>query len=174
MKDSPEKQSLGAAAREARMTRLTFGGSKGASAAIIGFVLVGPILAGFLIGAWLDKRLGTEHWTIVLGLLGVFSGFREMFVTLQRLAPKPGEKTPPPGRSGTVQGSRMAPPTTAAPPAPVEESPKPRLFSVPPPPFMEQPATQNAAPETSDELLDRLLGKHEDDESGSDSKTGNA
>ena len=172
MKDDDEKQSLGAAARQSRMTRLSLGGSKGAQATVIGFVLVGPIVGGFLIGAWLDQRLGTGFWTILLGLLGVFSGFREMFMMLTRLTPKPGERTPPPGRSEQPV-ARKTPMSTVTPA--VEEAPKSRLFSVPPPPFMEQANAENQATPTQEEVLDRLLGKDEtESDEADDSTTRNA
>ena len=168
MKDGPEKQSLGAAARQSRMARLSLGGSKGAQATVIGFVLVGPIVGGFLIGAWLDQTLGTGYWTILLGLLGVFSGFREMFMMLTRLTPKPGERTPPPGRS-EQPATRKAPPMSTVIPS-VEEAPRSRLFSVPPPPFMEQAEVTSETP-TSEEVLERLLGKDETESDETDDST---
>jgi len=164
MKNGPPKRLNWA---QSRLIRITQGGPKGAQASIIGFVLVGPIIGGFLIGNWLDGRMQTQFWTPLLGLLGVFSGFREMFVTLKRLQPKPGEKSPPPGRGeplNTVEPLKNQPlPRGATKAEEIEDTPRQRLFSVPPPPFMEQSGRENQAQPTSDEVRDRLLGKDEDE-----------
>lgn len=162
MKEDPEKPSLGASLGKARLDRLNMGGQKGSSAMVVGFALVGPVIGGFLIGWWLDEKLGTGYWTIIIGLLGVFGGFREMFVLLKRLQPGPMERTPPPGREKTT--------VKPAPRVEVDESPKPRLFSVPPPPIPGSVTTGAPdvevpdEPETPEALLRRLMGETEDDE----------
>ncbi len=152
---------------QSRLIRITQGGPKGAQASIIGFVLVGPIIGGFLIGNWLDGRMQTQFWTPLLGLLGVFSGFREMFVTLKRLQPKPGEKSLPPGRSEPLSRNESAqqqlPRGATTVDDSVEETPRQRLFSVPPPPFMEQSGHENQVQPTSEEVRNRLLGNDEDE-----------
>jgi hypothetical protein len=156
---------------QSRLDRLTQGGSKGAQASIIGFVLVGPVVGGFLIGWWLDEQLGTSYWTIIIGLLGVFSGFREMFLILKRIAPGPGERTPPPGRS--LENSRPRPPSTPINSATgSDEGTRQRLFTVPPPPFLESAAHTEKSPSQED-VLKELLGEDESPD-GADSKPRNA
>lgn len=171
MKDGPQDGPPGRPNwAQSRLIRLTQGGSKGAQASIIGFVMAGPIIGGFLLGAWLDQKLGTSFWTIVLGLLGVFSGFREMLTMLKRLSPTPGQRTPPPGREQTTLKTSPARTSRASEvpgAAPEEASPKPRLFSVPPPPLPGSPQSKSpseppAAPETTEEIIKRLLDEDED------------
>ncbi len=45
--------------------------------AIPSALLSGP-LAGWLIGSWIDKQQGTEHWMLICILLGTFAGFATM------------------------------------------------------------------------------------------------
>lgn len=53
-----------------------------------GFQLVGCILAGLFGGQWLDARLGTAPWLL---LLGVFLGFGASFWSIYtRLTPRGG------------------------------------------------------------------------------------
>jgi MFS family permease len=152
-KDGPPK---GLSWTQARLVRLTQGGPKGAQASAIGFVLAGPIVGGFLIGWWLDQKFNTQFWVLILGLLGVFSGFRETFMLLKNLQPAKNERTPPPGREKTF---RKPPPVVEAP----DTSPKPRLFSVPPPPFADRATkAQKSAPQSADDVLRELLGEDED------------
>ncbi len=142
---------------QARLVRLTQGGPKGAQASAIGFVLAGPIIGGFLIGWWIDQKFHTEYWVLIIGLLGVFGGFRETFALLKNLEPTKAERTPPPGRDKTV---RKPPPVMEAP----DTSPKPRLFSVPPPPFATGGTEQQkAAPQSAEEVLKQLLGEEDED-----------
>lgn len=50
----------------------------------IGFALPAATLVGWLLGAWLDSRLGTD-WIYLLGLLlGVAAGFVELVRTLMQ------------------------------------------------------------------------------------------
>lgn len=142
-----------------RMTRLTMGGPKAAQASVIGFVLVGPIIGGFLLGWWLDQKFGTQYWVPILGLLGVVGGFREMFATLKKMTPDKFVRTLPPGRDEVTQ---KAPPRVEA----TEDLPRQRLFSVPPPPFMEGGANPpKSAPKSTDEILKALLDEADEDES---------
>lgn len=44
-----------------------------------GFVLIGGIALGYLAGAWLDRRLGTDPWLAVAGVvLGAAAGFHSL------------------------------------------------------------------------------------------------
>ena len=149
--DDPPK---GLSWTQSRLVRLTQGGPKGAQASAVGMVLAGPIIGGFLIGWWIDQKFGTQFWVLILGLLGVFSGFRETFMLLKNLQPAPHERTPPPGREKIV---RKPPPVTE-----IDNSPKPRLFTVPPPPFAEGANKAPRAPQSADEVLKELLGEDED------------
>lgn len=46
----------------------------------VGWVLVAGIVVGYLAGAWLDRRWGTEPWMIVAGtLLGATAGFLQLW-----------------------------------------------------------------------------------------------
>ncbi|MBI3947484.1 MAG: AtpZ/AtpI family protein [Armatimonadetes bacterium] len=60
----------------------------------MGLSLVAGIVVGWGIGYWLDRLLGTEPWLMVLfTLLGIASGFLEMFRIAQRLSQE-GEDPP--------------------------------------------------------------------------------
>jgi ATP synthase protein I len=62
----------------------------------IGPLLVASVLVGYLIGTWLDSKLGTSPWLLVLGvLLGTAAGF----VNLVRLLQNLGETGKKQGRS---------------------------------------------------------------------------
>ena len=51
----------------------------------VGTVLVACITAGFLLGGFLDRRLGTSPWLVVTGVvLGTAAGFVELFRTVSR------------------------------------------------------------------------------------------
>lgn len=44
-----------------------------------GFLLMGGVALGYLAGAWLDRRLGTEPWLAVGGVVaGSVAGFRAL------------------------------------------------------------------------------------------------
>jgi len=44
----------------------------------------GPV-AGWLIGTWLDNRLGTGYWMVVLIIIGTIAGFKLMIDMLIKL-----------------------------------------------------------------------------------------
>ncbi|HEX8237951.1 MAG TPA: AtpZ/AtpI family protein [Abditibacteriaceae bacterium] len=69
----------------ARVERMRGGGPSAWQATTVGMTLAGCVVGGFLVGWWLDERLGTSYWTPVIGLFGVAAGFREVLVTVQRL-----------------------------------------------------------------------------------------
>lgn len=51
----------------------------------VGTVLVACVVAGFLLGSYLDRKLGTSPWLTVVGvLLGTAAGFVELFRTVSR------------------------------------------------------------------------------------------
>ncbi len=51
----------------------------------IGWVLVAGILLGYFAGTYLDSKLGTAPWMLVLGVaLGTAAGFRHMWVVSKR------------------------------------------------------------------------------------------
>ena len=53
---------------------------KWATLAGIGPFLAASVVAGLLLGRWLDQRLGTAPWIMVAGvLLGALGGFIEIF-----------------------------------------------------------------------------------------------
>jgi F0F1-type ATP synthase assembly protein I len=56
-------------------------------ASSIAFVLVFSILIGWAFGSWLDKKLGTTPWLmLVFTLLGVAAGFIELIKIAQQLS----------------------------------------------------------------------------------------
>lgn len=64
-----------------RRTQLLF-----AMAMELPFIFVGAIVVGGLFGWWLDTKLGTAPWLmIVLGALGFYAGLREILRRLDRL-----------------------------------------------------------------------------------------
>lgn len=144
---------------QSRMVRLSQGGSQGAQASVIGFALAGPIVGGFLIGYFIDQHFGTQYWVIVVGLLGVVGGFKEMFSLLKKVQPKTTDRTPPPGREKIVP---------KAPPVKAEEEPArdQRIFKVPPPPFMESGTGDKSAwrqPQNAEEVLRELMSEEAQD-----------
>ena len=51
----------------------------------VGTTLVGCIVAGYLLGGFLDRRLGTSPWLVVVGvLLGTAAGFVGLFRMVSR------------------------------------------------------------------------------------------
>lgn len=45
-----------------------------------GFSMLTPILAGFFLGMFIDKKCGTNFWMIILFVLGTIVGFRNIYV----------------------------------------------------------------------------------------------
>jgi ATP synthase protein I len=80
-----------------------------AYASTFGIALVLGIFGGILIGAWLDRKLGTGNkFAIIFLLVGVFAGFRSLYVwikntfqdsyeepVIRRLKDEPHRKRPP-------------------------------------------------------------------------------
>jgi F0F1-type ATP synthase assembly protein I len=50
----------------------------------LAFILPSSIIAGWLIGGWLDKVFGTSYLYMVFLLLGIVGGFINMFRFLNR------------------------------------------------------------------------------------------
>jgi len=51
----------------------------------VGIELILSMGVGYLVGHWLDGRFGT-HWIAVVGfLLGVYAGFRQIFIAAKRM-----------------------------------------------------------------------------------------
>ena len=56
-------------------------------ASSIGLVLVISIVIGWAFGSWLDKKLGTAPWLMLLfTLMGIAAGFIEMIKLAQQLS----------------------------------------------------------------------------------------
>lgn len=64
--------------------------------------MVGTVLAGTLGGWWLDKKLGTSPWLVVVGsVLGVGGGLTVFLrAVLRTPSSKPGKPLPPGGSDG--------------------------------------------------------------------------
>ncbi len=51
----------------------------------VGTMLVVCIVLGYLLGSYLDRKLGTSPWLVVAGVtLGTAAGFVELFRTVSR------------------------------------------------------------------------------------------
>lgn len=146
----------------ARVQRMQGGGPGAWQATTVGLMLAGCVVGGFLIGAWLDARLGTAYWTPIIGLLGVVAGFREVVVTIGRLnqrqqrereareRERQQQQTSQPqglqnrsqataATGAGMQAASQAPqagqaPAQAVTQAATQERARPRIFGVPPPP----------------------------------------
>ena len=56
-------------------------------ASSIGLVLVISTVIGYAFGAWLDRKLGTAPWLMLLfTLVGITAGFIEMFHILDKIS----------------------------------------------------------------------------------------
>ena len=56
-------------------------------ASTVGLVLVVSTVIGYAFGSWLDKKLGTDPWLmLVFTLMGIAAGFIEMFRIVLRLS----------------------------------------------------------------------------------------
>jgi F0F1-type ATP synthase assembly protein I len=52
-----------------------------------GFTMAASILIGYFMGSYIDRRLGTEPWVLLITLLlCVIGGFMEFFKTVGRLS----------------------------------------------------------------------------------------
>ena len=50
-----------------------------------GFIMAASVLVGYFIGNYLDKKLGTEPWLLIIFLfLGIIGAFVEFFKMFQR------------------------------------------------------------------------------------------
>ena len=67
---------------------------------VAGFVLVALVVAGYYIGAYVDRLLGTgQRWAFVGLLIGFLVGFWDLYVVATRLLaeqPKVTDPIPPP------------------------------------------------------------------------------
>ena len=50
----------------------------------LGFILPSSVVAGWLIGGWLDQQFGTTYLTVVFIVLGIIGGFLQIFRFLNR------------------------------------------------------------------------------------------
>lgn len=155
------------------MSRTRSMGVGGLAAASIGWVMVGCTALGFGAGLWLDKKFGTGFWMPTLTFVGIAAGFREMFATLGHLSqqqgrPQVAKPLPATSTSGAPLGekTREAGERRAV-EAQASEAPRQQLFTVPPPPFMEQLRPPVEARELdSAEIRRRLLGVEDDKAEG--------
>lgn len=60
---------------------------KAGIASSIGITMVASVLIGWYVGSWLDDKLGSSPWLMLVGtLLGVAAGFIEMANIARRLS----------------------------------------------------------------------------------------
>lgn len=119
--------------------RLSGATSGAMQASIIGFVMAGCIAVGYLIGNWLDGKLGTTYWMPIMVILGMIAGAREMWMTVIRIRDSFSDGTfenlndhpnvSPQENARRVSASKQNRAATADP-----SHRKPRFFSVPAPP----------------------------------------
>jgi ATP synthase protein I len=67
-------------------------------AAVGGFEFTVTILVGVFVGRWIDRRLGTGPWLLILGaFVGAAAGFYALYRTLTtgQRAPPSRDSTPP-------------------------------------------------------------------------------
>jgi ATP synthase protein I len=65
-------------------------GSQGGDMMGVGLAFAASILLFFFVGRWLDARLGTEPWLLIVGVfVGLAAGFWSMY---RRLVVEPGQK----------------------------------------------------------------------------------
>jgi F0F1-type ATP synthase assembly protein I len=50
----------------------------------LAFIFPSSVFAGYLIGYWLDKQFGTTYLYLVFMLLGIISGFIQVFRFLKK------------------------------------------------------------------------------------------
>jgi len=140
-------------------------GSGGWEGYTVGFTLVGCIVAGAGAGYLLDSHFKTSYWLPILFLVGVAGGFREMWIVIKRVEAQENQK-----RREKREATPLAPPPVQQ---EAQEQPSPerkRVFQVPPPPLEAGSAARpNEAPESSEELLKRLLAES-DEEAGNENK----
>lgn len=59
---------------------------KGAKLIALGFELAAPVIVGALVGYYLDRKLNSQPWLMLLGTIGGFlCGLRTLFSVLKRL-----------------------------------------------------------------------------------------
>lgn len=107
----------------------------GLEASLIGLTMAGCIGVGYLIGNWLDGRLGTTYCTPIMVILGIIAGAREMWLTVARIRKSFSDGTF--NSSGHSTGSNPPEmPQMKSNRAAIAEDDhrKPRFFHVPPPP----------------------------------------
>jgi len=53
----------------------------------IGIELVAPIVVGYFLGAWLDRKFHTDPWLMmILSLLGIAAGFVNLFIIVNKIS----------------------------------------------------------------------------------------
>ncbi|MDA8126668.1 MAG: AtpZ/AtpI family protein [Deltaproteobacteria bacterium] len=82
-----------------------------AYASSIGIAMVLAIFGCLFLGAWLDRKLGTEpYFTLLLLLVGIVAGFRNLYVLIKKyfmddkpiitcVKSEPHRKRPPPKKA---------------------------------------------------------------------------
>jgi F0F1-type ATP synthase assembly protein I len=50
----------------------------------LGFILPSCVVAGWLIGGWLDQQFGTTYLTLIFIIFGIVGGFIQIFRFLNR------------------------------------------------------------------------------------------
>ena len=79
---------------------------KGTSPAVfagVGFEFTGCILLGLFVGHWIDKRLGTAPWLLILGVFvgaaaGIFNMYRILTTAERRARSHDDVRTSPPSQ----------------------------------------------------------------------------
>lgn len=131
--------------------RLSGATAGGVEASLIGLTMAGCIGVGYLIGNWLDGKLGTTYLMPIFVVLGIIAGAREMWRTVSRIRRSFSD--------GTFDNPRVSQATPAQEPRTSKQNRaviaepshrKPRFFHVPPPPAPQGDGNVAPAPGNSD------------------------
>lgn len=64
-----------------------------------GINMLVPIFLCSFLGIFLDRKLGTSYWMVILFFIGALAGFRNVFLLAKKIYDNGGERTPYGGRS---------------------------------------------------------------------------
>ncbi len=56
-----------------------------------GINMIVPICLMSAFGIWLDRRLGTSYWMVVLFFVGAIAGFRNVYIVMKSFWKTPGK-----------------------------------------------------------------------------------
>lgn len=57
-----------------------------------GINMIIPICLMSALGVWLDRKLGTSYWMVVLFFVGAIAGFRNVYIVMKSFWKTPGKE----------------------------------------------------------------------------------